>query len=75
MTYYLQFGIDSDPIIMGEQSFDVFWADQGFDILKQVVDHGDTMELNIIHIKNDQNEDLTINEFLDKIEKLQVRTQ
>ena len=74
MTYYLQFGIDSDPIIMGEESFDVFWADQGFDILKQMVDYGDALELNIIHIKTDQNEELTINEFLDKIEKLEVRT-
>ena len=74
MTYYLQFGIDSDPIMMGEESFDVFWADQGFDILKQMVDYGDVMELNIIHIKTDQDEELTIDEFLDKIEKLEVRT-
>ena len=74
MTYYLQFGFDGDPIIMGEESFDVFWADQGFDILNQMVDYGDVMELNIIHIKTDQNEELTINEFLDKIEKLKVRT-
>ena len=74
MTYYLQFGIDNDPIIMGEESFDVFWADQGFDILNKIVDYGDAMELNIIHIKTDQNEELTINEFLDKIEKLKVRT-
>ena len=74
MTYYLQFGFDGDPIIMGEESFDVFWADQGFDILNKMVDYGDMMELNIIHIKTDQNEDLTINEFLDKIEKLEVRT-
>ena len=37
MTYYLQFGFDGDPIIMGEESFDVFWADQGFDILNQMV--------------------------------------
>ena len=74
MTYYLQFGIDSDPIIMGEESFDVFWADQGFDILKQMVDYGDALELNIIHIKTDQNKELSINEFLDRIEKLKVRT-
>ena len=74
MTYYLQFGIDSDPIIMGEESFNVFWADQGFDILKNMVDYGDAMELNTIHIKTDQNEELSINEFLDKIEKLEVRT-
>ena len=74
MTYYLQFGIDKDPIIMGEESFNVFWADQGFDILKNMVDYGDAMELNIIHIKTDQNEELSINEFLDKIEKLEVRT-
>jgi hypothetical protein len=74
MTYYLQFGSDSDPIIMGEESFDVFWADQGFDILKQLVDYGDAFELNTIHIKTDQNEELSINEFLDKVETLQVRT-
>ena len=77
MTYYLQFGsdsIDNDPIIMGEESFDVFWADQGFDILKQMVDYGDAFELNTIHIKTDQNEELSINEFLDKVETLQVRT-
>ena len=74
MTYYLQFGFDGDPIIMGEESFNVFWADQGFDILKQMVDYGDAFELNTIHIKTDQNEELTINEFLDKIEKLEVRT-
>ena len=74
MTYYLQFGSDSDPIIMGEESFDVFWADQGFDILKQMVDYGDAFELNTIHIKTDQNEELSINEFLDKVETLQVRT-
>ena len=74
MTYYLQFGFDGDPIVMGEESFNVFWADQGFDILKNMVDYGDVEELNIIYIKTDQNEELSINEFLDKIEKLEVRT-
>jgi len=77
MTYYLQFGpdsIDNNPIIMGEESFDVFWADQGFDIFKQMVDYGDVFELNTIHIKTDQNEELSIDEFLDRIEKLKVRT-
>ena len=74
MTYYLQFGFDGDPILMGEESFNVFWADQGFDILKNMVDYGDAMELNIIYIKTDQNEELSIDEFLDKIEKLEVRT-
>jgi hypothetical protein len=52
----------------------VFWADQGFDILKQMIDYGDVFELNTIHIKTDQNEELSINEFLDKVETLQVRT-
>ena len=33
-----------------------------------MIDYGDTFELNTIHIKTDQNEDLSINEFLDKIE-------
>ena len=76
MTYYLQIGFDDvEPLIMGEESFDVFWADQGFDILKQMIDYGDTFELNTIHIKTDQDEDLTIDEFLDKVEKLEVRTQ
>ena len=74
MTYYLQFGFDGDPILMGEESFNVFWADQGFDILKNMVDYGDVEELNIIYIKTDQNKELSINEFLDKIEKLEVRT-
>ena len=74
MTYYLQFGFDGDPIVMGEESFNVFWADQGFDILKNMVDYGDATELNIVYIKTDQNEELSINEFLDKIEKLEVRT-
>jgi len=74
MTYYLQFGFDGDPIVMGEESFNVFWADQGFDILKNMVDYGDAAELNIIYIKTDQNEALSIDEFLDKIEKLEVRT-
>ena len=75
MTYYLQIGFDEvEPLIMGEESFNVFWADQGFDIFKQMIDYGDAFELNLIHIKTDQNEDLSIDEFLDKIEKLEVRT-
>ena len=73
MTYYLQFGFDGDPILMGEESFNVFWADQGFDILKNMVDYGDAMELNIIYIKTDQNEELSIDEFLDKIENEEIQ--
>jgi hypothetical protein len=39
-----------------------------------MIDYGDAFELNTIHIKTDQNEELSIDKFLDRIEKLKVRT-
>lgn len=61
-----------DSNLLGESSFKVFWAGQGLKTLMKMVE-GQPELLEHVTIKTDQNQTLTVTEFLDNIKKLQVR--
>ena len=61
-----------DSNLLGESSFKVFWAGQGLGTLMKMVESQPEL-LEHVTIKTDQNQTLTVTEFLDKIQKLQVR--
>jgi len=78
MQYFLMMPGDTeqdswlDSNLLGESSFKVFWAGQGLKTLMKMVE-GQPELLEHVTIKTDQNQTLTVTEFLDKIQKLQVR--
>ena len=55
-----------------DNGFGVFWSDQGLTALMSLVSNSPE-KLTEIQIKTDKNNTLTISEFLQKIEKLEVR--
>jgi len=57
---------------LGTASFDVFWAGTGLKILMKMVEEHPEM-LSQVTIKTDKNESISVTEFLDRINKLQVR--
>ena len=60
--------------LLGEQSFKVFWAGTAFNKLqKMVTKHPDFIDG--ITILDDKGTTYSVEEFLDKIAKLQIRTQ
>ena len=60
--------------LLGEQSFKVFWARTAFTKLeKMVVQHPEFLEG--VSILDDKGTTYSVEEFLDKIKKLQIRTQ
>ena len=76
MDYYL---IDKTQpqaqlLIGNDNGFGVFWADQGLQALMQILQSGPE-KLTQVQIKTDQNHTLDIQQFFDKIEKLQVRAR
>jgi len=60
-------------LLIGIESFDSFWPDQGLRALMNIVDKTPEQLLNIT-IKTSTNKELTISEFLDAIKKLRVRS-
>ena len=81
MTYYILFPGDkeSDTIYedrrLGEDNgFGVFWAGEGFSILRKMIDQ-ELQALEQIKIFNEQGKQLKIESFLTKIQKLQIREQ
>jgi len=78
MQYFLMMPGDTeqdswlDSNLLGESSFKVFWAGQGLKTLMKMVE-GQPELLEHVTIKTDQNQTLTVTEFLDNIKKLQVR--
>ena len=80
MVYYILYPGDTEEDLindinqLGEQSFKVFWASTGFNILQNAI----KKNLDIIEhfiIKDDKGNLYSIEEFLDKIKKLQIRLQ
>jgi len=64
-----------DSNLLGEDNgFGVFWSGQGLKTLMKIVETDPDM-LEIIEIKTDKGEILTVGKFLEKIEKLKVRIQ
>ena len=62
--------VDFSTNVLGEVSFKNFWADQGFEILTRLVEkYPDT--LSEVTIKDEQSKSYSVEEFLDKIKKLE----
>ena len=63
--------VDYSTNILGEISFKNFWTEDGFEILVRLVDkYPDTLEQ--VRIKDEQNKNYSVEEFLDKIKNLKV---
>ena len=80
MMYYILYpGNDEKDTVndinqLGEQSFKVFWAYKGFELLMKAVDQNHFLLKNFV-IKDETGKNYSIEEFLDKIKKLKVRIQ
>ncbi len=60
--------------LLGEQSFKVFWAGSAFNKLeKMVVKHPEFLDG--VNVLDDKGTTYSVEEFLDKIKKLQIRKQ
>ena len=63
--------VDYSTNILGEVSFKNFWTEDGFEILVRLVDkYPDTLEQ--VRIKDEQNKNYSVEQFLDKIKNLKV---
>ncbi|MBC8296227.1 MAG: hypothetical protein H8E55_10570 [Pelagibacterales bacterium] len=71
---YKQHDLINERYLLGESSFKVFWAGTGFESLQKIIKEAPDV-LEDICILDDQGKDYTIESFLDKIKKLQVREQ
>jgi hypothetical protein len=60
--------------LLGESSFDVFWAGTGLKILMHMVNN-EPEALMTAKIMSDSGKKLSITEFLDEIKKLKVRSR
>ena len=71
---YKQADLVNENYLLGEQSFKVFWAGTGFNRLNLIIKEAPDV-LEHITIMDDQGNGYTVEEFLDKIKTLQIRTQ
>ena len=62
----------NDTNLLGEVSFNTFYAGAGLKALMKMVDKQPEMLANI-RIKSDRNENLSVEEFLTRIQSLKVR--
>ena len=60
-------------LLIGTESFDSFWPDQGLRALMNIVEK-EPDQLSNVEIKTDFGNTLSISEFLDKIKDLRVRS-
>ena len=77
MMYYIllpednEDDVDYSTNILCEISFKNFWTEQGFEILERLVDkYPDT--LTEVKIKDEQNKNYTVEQFLEKIKDLRI---
>ena len=59
--------------LLGEVSFKVFWAAQGLNALMKMVDRQPEM-LEVVTIKTERGESISVEQFLERIQNLQVRS-
>tara|TARA_R100001377_G_scaffold4897_1_gene2805 strand:- start:51 stop:293 length:243 start_codon:yes stop_codon:yes gene_type:complete len=80
MLYYILYPGDTEEDAvndinqLGEQSFKVFWASTGFNILQNAIKKNPDI-IESFSIFDEKGTSYSIEEFLDKIKKLDVRTQ
>lgn len=59
--------------LLGEASFKVFWAAQGLKALMKMVDQAPEM-LETVTIKTEKGESISVEQFLERIQNLSVRS-
>ena len=59
--------------LLGETSFKVFWAAQGLKVLMMMVDRAPEM-LEVATIRTEKGETISVEQFLERIQNLQVRS-
>ena len=64
----------NENYLLGEQSFKVFWAGSGFQRLNRIIDQAPDI-LEHFKIIDEKGTAYSVEDFLDKIKKLQIRTQ
>lgn len=74
MEYYLIYKSQPEaPLLIGsDNGFGVFWADQGFDALTNIVSKKSEY-IEDIQIKTSENKVINIPDFLGKVAKLKLR--
>ena len=78
MTYYIMLPGDTEKDcyretnLLGEQSFKVFLSGLGLKALMAMVKKNPDL-INEVRIKTDRNETLSVEQFLDRIDNLQIR--
>jgi|TARA_R110000822_G_scaffold180708_1_gene320416 hypothetical protein len=79
MKYYIMMPGDTNEStifesnLLGEVSFKVFWAAQGLNALMKMVDRQPEM-LEVVTIKTERGESISVEQFLERIQNLQVRS-
>ena len=79
MKYYIMMPGDNaessifESNLLGEVSFKVFWAAQGLKALMKMVDQQPEM-LEVVTIKTEKGESISVEQFLERIQNLQVRS-
>lgn len=75
LTYYITYGDDGGTMELGtDNGFGVFWAGQGLRVLMNIVEKYPD-RLNKTVLNTDKGEEISVGVFLERIEKLKVRTQ
>ena len=79
MKYYIMMPGDDpesamfESNLLGEASFKVFWAAQGLTVLMSMVDRAPEM-LEVATIRTEKGETISVEQFLERIQNLQVRS-
>ena len=79
MKYYIMMPGDNpesamfESNLLGESSFKVFWAAQGLKVLMSMVDRAPEM-LEAVTIKTEKGESISVEQFLERIQNLSVRS-
>tara|TARA_B100001778_G_scaffold151485_1_gene124312 strand:- start:150 stop:392 length:243 start_codon:yes stop_codon:yes gene_type:complete len=71
---YKQHDLMNENYLLGEQSFKVFWAGTGFNRFQKIIKEAPDVLEHVIII-DDKGTIYSVEDFLDKIKKLQIRTQ
>ena len=79
MKYYIMMPGDNaessmfESNLLGEASFKVFWGAQGLKALMKMVDQAPEM-LETVTIKTEKGESISVEQFLERIQNLSVRS-
>ena len=79
MKYYIMMPGDNaestmfESNLLGEASFKVFWAAQGLKALMKMVDQAPEM-LETVTIRTERGESISVEQFLERIQNLSVRS-